>query len=62
MNVQTVNSDLDHQTSSAVRMPRHVVVVILDSLKRDALSAYHYEGPWSIDTPNLDRLAKNSMI
>jgi arylsulfatase A-like enzyme len=62
VNVQTVNSDLDHQTSSAVRMPRHVVVVILDSLKRDALSAYHYEGPWSIDTPNLDRLAKNSMI
>lgn len=42
--------------------PRHVVVVLLDSLNRHMLSAYRDDGAGEFETPNLDRLAKDSLI
>jgi arylsulfatase A-like enzyme len=60
--MQTLNSATEYPTASAIRMPKHVVVVLLDSLKRDVLSSYRSDGPWKVDTPNLDRLAEKSSI
>lgn len=42
--------------------PRHVVVVLLDSLNRHMLAAYCGGATAEFDTPNLDRLAKSSLI
>lgn len=38
-------------------IPRHVVVVLLDSLNRHALRSY---GPSEVDTPHLDRFARRA--
>jgi arylsulfatase A-like enzyme len=42
----------------ATAMPRHAVVILLDSLNRHMLGAY---GSTEFDTPNLDRIARRSV-
>jgi arylsulfatase A-like enzyme len=42
--------------------PRHVILIVFDTLRRDAVGAYGVPTPWgSIATPNLDRFARESI-
>lgn len=52
----------DQSSSESLEMPRHVVVVLLDSLKRDVLAAYRNGSPGEFATPHLDRLAAQSLV
>lgn len=62
--VTPVDSCPDPTDSSLgdLQKPRHVVVVILDSLNRHLLASYQMAGTCEFETPNLDRLARDSLI
>ena len=56
-------TDATHTADPGPGMPRHVVVVLLDSLNRHMVGAYGPVLPDSpeFDTPNLDRFAARAV-
>ena len=49
-------------TSTLLKQPRHIVLVVFDTLRRDAVGCYGSPPPWgAINTPNLDAFARDSV-
>lgn len=47
---------------TSMTAPRHVILVVFDTLRRDALGCYGSPPPWGrIETPNLDAFARESV-
>jgi arylsulfatase A-like enzyme len=59
LSVARDQAQFERQSSSAVKNPVHVIILLVDSLRPDHLSAYGYPLPTS---PTIDRLAREGVL